>query len=159
MGTIAAEAGVGIGTLYRHFPSREALLSHLTLLSFEKVLANAQRAESEGTSPADCLRLFIDAAIRARNELVLPLHGGPPVTSPATKAIRTQVHRILQRIIDRGVADRSLRPGTTPRDIVVFGSMLTQPRPSDPSWDSTCRRLLTTYLRGLRLDPPGGQDS
>lgn len=153
MGTIAADAGVGVATLYRHFPTRDDLLSHLSHRSFEQVLANAQAAERQGTTPTDSLRLFIDAAISQRNELVLPLHGGPPLTSAATKVVRDEVHHIVQRIIDRGVADATLRPGTTPRDIVVFGAMLAQPRPTDPDWDATCRRLLTTYLRGLTHAP------
>jgi AcrR family transcriptional regulator len=153
MGTIAADAGVGVATLYRHFPTRDDLLSHLSHRSFELVLANARAAEREGATPTDSLRLFIDAAISQRNELVLPLHGGPPVTSAATKVVRDEVHHIVQRIIDRGVADATLRPGITPRDIVVFGAMLAQPRPTDPDWDATCRRLLTTYLRGLSHAP------
>lgn len=152
MGTIAADAGVGVGTLYRHFPSREALLRHLTHRSFEQVLANAQAAERDGATPTDCLRLFVDAAITQRNELVLPLHGGPPITSPATAAVRAKVHRILRQIVERGIAEGSLRPGTAPRDIIVFGAMLAQPRPPDPHWDATCRRLLTTFLHGLRRD-------
>ena len=41
MATIAAEAGVGIGTLYRHFPGRDDLLDYLTNVSFGQVLANA----------------------------------------------------------------------------------------------------------------------
>jgi AcrR family transcriptional regulator len=149
MGTIAADAGVGIGTLYRHFPTREYLLSYLTHRSFERVLANARQAERDGATPTDCLRCFVNAAINQRNELVLPLHGGPPLTSPATAAVRSDVHQILQRIIDRGLADGTLRSGLTPRDIVVFGAMLAQPRPIDPDWDATCRRLLATYLQGL----------
>jgi AcrR family transcriptional regulator len=153
MGTIAADAGVGVATLYRHFPTRDDLMSHLSHHSFEQVLANARAAEREGTTPTDSLRLFIDAAISQRNELVLPLHGGPPITSSATKVVRDEVHHIVQRIIDRGVADATLRPGITPRDIVVFGAMLAQPRPTDPDWDATCRRLLTTYLRGLSHAP------
>jgi hypothetical protein len=101
------------------------------------------------------LRLFVDAAISQRNELMLPLHGGPPVRSAATKALREEVHRIVRRVIDRGVADESLRPGIEPRDIVVFGALLAQPRPTDPDWDATCRRLLASYLRGLcRLAEP-----
>jgi hypothetical protein len=36
--------------------------------------------------------------------------------------------------------------------IVAFGAMLAQPHPPDPDWDATCRRLLTTYLRGVRPD-------
>ena len=153
MGTIAADAGVGIGTLYRHFPTREHLLNHLTHRSFEQVLANARAADREGATPTDCLRRFVDATIGQRNELVLPLHGGPPLTSPATAAVRSDVHHILQQIIDRGLADGTLRPGLTPHDIVVFGAMLAQPHSTDPDWDATCRRLLATYLRGLRPSP------
>jgi hypothetical protein len=43
----------------------------------------------------------------------------------------------------------------TPRDIVVFGAMLAQPRGPDPGWDMTCRRLLATYLAGLGVASPG----
>ena len=153
MATIAADAGVGVGTLYRHFPSRDDLLSHLTHRSFEQVLANARAAESEGTTPIECLRLFIEAAISQRNELVLPLHGGPSITSPATVAIRDDVHAILRRIIDQGIDEATLRPDITPHDMVVFGAMLAQPRPPDPDWDATCRRLLATYLRGSGPGP------
>lgn len=153
MATIAADAGVGIATLYRRFPTRDDLLSHLTHCSFEQVLANARAAECDGVTATDSLRLFIDAAISQRNELVLPLHGGPPLTSPATKTVRDEIHQIVRRIIDRGVADATLRPGITPRDIIVFGAMLAQPRPTDRDWDATCRRLLATYLRGLRSAP------
>lgn len=150
MGTIAADAGVGVATLYRHFATREDLLSHLTHRSFDQVLTNARAANSEGATPTDCLRLFIDAAISQRNELVLPLHGGPPITSAATAVVRDEIHDIVQRIIDRGIADRSIRTGVTAREIVAFGALLAQPRTSDAEWDATCRRLLESYLRGLR---------
>jgi AcrR family transcriptional regulator len=150
MATIAADAGVGVGTLYRHFPTRDDLLSYLTHRSFEQVLANARDAERHGTTAADCLRLFIDAAISQRNELVLPLHGGPLPTASATKAMRNEIHQIVRRIIDGGVANATLRSDITAHEIIVFGAMLAQPRRIDPDWDATCRRLLTTYLRGLR---------
>jgi AcrR family transcriptional regulator len=153
MATVAADAGVGIGTLYRHFPTREDLLNELTHRSFEQVLANARSAERSGETPADSLRLFVEAAISQRNELVLPLHGGPPLTVAATRAVRREVHQILQRVIDRGVADETIRADVTPRDVVLFGAMLAQPHPADPGWDATCRRLLATYVRGIRRDP------
>ena len=155
MATIAADAGVGIGTLYRHFPTREDLLSYLTHASFEQVLANAEAAEAaeaaEGSAATatEALQRFIEAAIGQRNELVLPLHGGPPPTWPSTRAVREQVHQVIQRIIDRGRGDGTIKRDVTPRDIVVFGAMLAQPRQSDPGWDATCRRLLATYLAGL----------
>src|ERR1700727_1234477 len=105
MATIAADAGVGIGTLYRHFPSREDLLDYLTHTSFERVLANAQDAERGATTAAEALRRFIEAAISQRNELVLPLHGGPPLNSPQTRAVREQVHRLVLPVLDRGRAE------------------------------------------------------
>ena len=154
MGRIAAEAGVGVGTLYRHFPTREALLAELTHRSFVRVLANALAAERAGTDPVGCLRLFVEAAISQRNELVLPLHGGPPLTSRATRAVRTEVHRAIRRILDRGVGAGVISHDITPGDIVAFGSMLAQPRPPDRHWDATCRRLLDRYLRGIAADAP-----
>jgi AcrR family transcriptional regulator len=150
MATIAADAGVGIGTLYRHFRTREDLLNFLARRSFEQVLANVQAADSDGTTASDALRRFIEAAIAQRNELVLPLHGGPPVTDPETLAVRDQVHRAVQRIIERGRTDGTISQDVTPRDVVAFGAMLAQPRQPDPAWDATCRRLLATYLNGLR---------
>jgi hypothetical protein len=87
---------------------------------------------------------------------VLPLHGGPPPTSPQTQAVREQVHQILRQIIDRGRADGTIRRDVTPRDIVVFGAMLAQPRGMDPGWDTICRRLLSTYLAGLGAGTSAG---
>jgi AcrR family transcriptional regulator len=155
LATIAADAGVGIGTLYRHFPTREDLLTYLTHASFERVLANVTAAEIDGATGADALGRFIEAAISQREELVLPLHGGPPASSDSTVGVRERIHRIIQRIIERGRADGSITSDVTPRDIVVFGSMLAQPGPPLPDWDATCRRLLATYLAGLgcRLAP------
>jgi AcrR family transcriptional regulator len=147
LATIAGDAGVG--TLYRHFPRREDLLDYLTHVSFEQVLANAQAAERGAATATEALRRFIEAAISQRNQLVLPLHGGPPLRSAQTRAVREQIHQILRQIIDRGRADGTIRRDVTPRDIVVFGAMLAQPRGPDPGWDMTCRRLLATYLAGL----------
>jgi AcrR family transcriptional regulator len=155
MATIAADAGVGIGTLYRHFPTRDDLLSYLTHASFEQVLDNAKAAQGNGATAAEALRQFIEAAISQRNELVLPLHGGPAPTWERTRIVREHVHQAIQQIIDRGRADGTITRDVTPHDIVVFGAMLAQPRRSDPDWDLTCRRLLATYLAGLGSDTSG----
>jgi AcrR family transcriptional regulator len=149
MTTIAEDAGVGVGTLYRHFATRDDLLNHLTHRSFEMVLANARSAESAASTGVDALRRFIEAGIALRAELVLPLHGGPPVTEEATLAVREEVHRTVQRLIDRGRLDGTIRAAVTPLDIVALGAMLAQPTPHGPGWDATCRRILVTYLDGL----------
>jgi len=57
----------------------------------------------------------------------------------------------LQRILERGRTDGTISQDATPRDVVAFGAMLAQPRPPDSEWDATCRRLLSTYLSGLRV--------
>ena len=155
MATIAADAGVGIGTLYRHFATREHLLDHLTHCSFEMVLINATTAEAEGETGSDALRRFIEAAIAQRDQLVLPLHGGPPVTAPATVAVRAQVHRAIRRLIDRGRLDGTIVSDVTPRDIVALGAMLAQPGQGDPDWNATCRRILGNYLKGLGVRSSG----
>ena len=157
LGTIAADAGVGIGTLYRHFPTREHLLSALTHRSFEQVLRNAREAERLGATPVDALRRFVEAAIDQRNELVLPLHGGPEITSAETLAVRAEVRATVERVLQRGSADGTLRPGLEARDVVVFGAMLAQPREPDPAWDDLCRRLLGHYLEGLLAPQAGAQ--
>ena len=149
MSTIAEDAGVGVGTLYRHFATREDLLNHLTHRSFEMVLANARSAES-AASGTEGLRHFIEAGIALRGQLVLPLHGGPEVTEKATLALREQIHRTIQRLIDRGRADGTITTDVSPRDIVALGAMLAQPKPYGPGWDATCKRILSTYLDGLK---------
>jgi AcrR family transcriptional regulator len=149
MATIATEAGLGVGTLYRHFPTREDLLGSLTHASFELVLANAQAAEAAGATATEALRQFIESAIGQRNELVLPLHGGPPATWERTRHVREHIHQIIQQIIDRGRTDGTITRDVAPHDIVVLGAMLAQPRQPDPGWDAICRRLLATYLAGL----------
>ena len=50
MNTIAKRAGVGVGTVYRHFPNRQVLLESLALESFEKLLAEAQAAADEDSA-------------------------------------------------------------------------------------------------------------
>lgn len=149
MATVAAEAGVGIGTLYRHFPTRDDLLGYLTHASFEQVLANAEAASAAGGTATEALRLFIEAAIGQRDELVLPLHGGPPPSWERTRAVQERVHQAVARIIDRGHADGTITQVVTTHDIVALGAMLAQPGRPDPGWDATCRRLLATYLAGL----------
>ncbi len=150
MTTIAEDANVGVGTLYRHFATREELLDHLTRRSFDMVLANAKAAEDTTSRGSDALRQFIEAAIALRDQLVLPLHGGPPVTNPATIAVRDQVHRTIARLIERGRRDGTINADVSPRDIVAFGAMLAQPRPHPHGWNATCKRILSTYLDGLK---------
>jgi len=149
MRTIAAEAGVGIGTLYRRYPNREALLEALTLRAFRLVLRCAENAENLNEPGLATLSSFLDCVISHADQLVLPLHGGPVPTAAETLAVRSSVHRALQRILDRGRRDGTIRADVTARDIIVLGAILAQQLPNDRRSDQAPRRLKAFFLDGL----------
>jgi AcrR family transcriptional regulator len=149
LATIAAEAGVGVGTLYRRYPSREALLGALTRRSFDLVLEAAKRASQPDAAALVCLRRFLDQTIEHGPDLVLPLHGGPVPLDAATIAVRVEVHETLGGILRRGQADGTIRPDVTALDVVVFGALLAQPLPNVTHWRATARRQVRIYLDGL----------
>jgi AcrR family transcriptional regulator len=154
MATVATDAGVGIGTLYRRFPTRDALLDALTHRSFQLVLDNAHTAEAVDGTGLDGLDQFLDTTINHRDQLLLPLHGGPDITDNPTRALRSEVHQTLQRIIERGQQDGSIRNDATPLDVIIFGAMLAQPPPKISDWDHTAQRLKRIYIDGLAARRP-----
>lgn len=149
LATIAAEAGVGVGTLYRRYRSRDELLSALTHRSFQMVLEAARRAADSGGTATECLRTFIDETIEHGPELVLPLHGGPVPLDPSTVALRSEVHDKLEEILGQGRQDGTIRPDVTAFEIIVFGAVLAQPLPHVPNWKSMAHRQATIYFDGL----------
>jgi len=83
------------------------------------------------------------------DQLVLPLHGGPIPTAAETLAARSSVHQALQRILERGRRDGTIRADATTRDIIVLTALLAQPLPHNPGPDQTARRLKAFFLDGL----------
>ncbi len=149
MATIADEAGVGIGTLYRHYPTRPALLAALTLRSFQLVLEHARAAAlSDEPAPA-ALEHFFEQTIAARSELILPLHGGPVIHDAKIVALRAEIRNVLERVLARGRRDRTIRPDATPSDIIIAGAMLAQPLPHIADWDQLARRQARIFVAGL----------
>jgi AcrR family transcriptional regulator len=149
MATIAADAGVGIGTVYRHYPSRDALLGALTHRSFQIVLETASRAAALDKSAIDGIRFFLEQTIEHGSDLVLPMHGGPAPTDQATVAVRDEAHRTLGSILERGQLDGTIRTGVTRADIVTFGALLAQGLPHVAEWKLAARRQADIYLAGL----------
>jgi AcrR family transcriptional regulator len=149
MSTIAADAGVGIGTLYRRYPDREALLEALTLRAFRLVLECAENAESHNEPGLATLGSFLDCVISHANQLILPLHGGPIPVDAETLAARSTVHQALHRILDRGWRDRTIRADVTTRDIIVLTALLAQQLPDNQGPDQAPRRLKAFFLDGL----------
>lgn len=155
MATIADEAGVGIGTLYRHYPTRPALLAALTNRSFNLVLQHARAAAlSDEPAPA-VLAQFFERTIAARDQFVLPLHGGPVIHDEKIAALQTEIRNLLEQVLARGRRDRTIRTDVTPTDIIITGAMLAQPLPHAPDWDQLARRQARLFIAGLAAaDPP-----
>src|SRR5438094_116440 len=85
MAQIAEHAGVGVGTVYRHFATREDLLGALVYRSFGLTVDNARAAAAHRGSALEGVRAFFLATLRDREQFVLPLHGGPAIFTPATR--------------------------------------------------------------------------
>jgi AcrR family transcriptional regulator len=149
MATIADEAGVGIGTLYRHYPTRPALLTALTLRSFNLVLNHARAAAGSDDPAPAALARFFEQTIAARNELILPLHGGPVIHDEQIVALQSEIRALLEQVLARGRRERTIRPDTTPIDIIVTGAMLAQPLPHAPDWEQLARRQARIFIAGL----------
>ncbi|MGA2826242.1 MAG: GNAT family N-acetyltransferase [Streptosporangiaceae bacterium] len=149
MATVAAGAGVGVGTLYRHFPTREALLAALVTQSYEIVLSAARRAAMRPEPALTSLRAFLDEVIRRRDELILPLHGGPVTLDPGTVALRDSISQAIDQVLARGRAEGAVGPQITSGDIIIMGALLAQPLPHVPDWEQTARRAARIYLAGL----------
>lgn len=149
MATIAADAGVGVGTLYRRYPTREALLGALTERSFRLVLDAAEVAAARDGTALDSLDWFLGRTIDHRDQLVLPWHGGPPELSAAAEQARAGVHAAIGRLLERGIREGGIREGVTTADVVVFGAMLAQPLTTVTDWDRVARRQKDVFLAGV----------
>jgi AcrR family transcriptional regulator len=149
LATIAADAGVGTGTLYRHYPSREALLTALTHRSYRLVLDAARRAAEIDGSAIEALRHFLHQTVEHGADLVLPLHGGPVLVDEGTITLRTAVHDTLEQVVRRGQHDGTVRPDITVVDIIIFGALLAEPLPHAPDWRLSALRQAGIYLDGL----------
>jgi AcrR family transcriptional regulator len=149
MADIASGAGVGIGTVYRHFPTREDLLRALVHRSFGIALVNARAAANEQGSALDGIRTFLTATLRDRDQFVLPLHGGPVLLTPETRELQAEIRCVLQTLLDHGCAANQLRRDLTPVDLIIAASLLSRPLPNAEDWDTHAHRQIELLLNGL----------
>jgi AcrR family transcriptional regulator len=149
MATIADEAGVGIGTVYRHYPTRAALLAALSRRSWDLVLDHARAAANADGPAAGAIAAFLRQTIAARDDLILPLHGGPVSLDAQTLALRAEIRELLEQVLERGRRDGSIRVDATATDIIITGAMLAQPLAHVADWDGLARRHAEIYVAGL----------
>jgi AcrR family transcriptional regulator len=149
MAKIAERAGVGVGTVYRHFATREALLGALVHRSFGLAVENAGAAAAHPGSALAGVRQFLLATLRDRDRFVLPLHGGPVIFTPATRQRQADVRTALRALLERGQAAGELRADLTPEDLIVAASLLSRPLPGTHHWDALARRQIDLMVNGL----------
>lgn len=154
MASIARDAGVGIGTLYRNYPTREALLDALTVRSFELVLDAVEKAALVDGPAISALESFFASTIAHRDQLVLPLHGGPVDLSEESLRIQGKIRDAVDQTLERGRKDRTIRDDVTSADVVFFGAMLAQPLSTDEEWlETNLSRQQQIFLAGLAPAP------
>lgn len=155
MASIARDAGVGIATLYRNYPTREALLEALTERSFGLVLEVVKEAAARQRPAIGALEAFLTSTIAHREQLVLPLHGGPDELSEESRRLRKEIHNGIAGILERGRSDLTVRTDITARDVVFFGAILAQPLSTDDDWlEANLLRQEQVFLAGLAPAPP-----
>lgn len=147
METIAHEAGVGVGTLYRNFPSRDALVEEVYRSELARLCAMATRLAAD-RSPADALREWM----RRYQDFVATKHGMAEalravIASGAISSGRTREHLdgAIATILDAGRADGSLRADVRPADVSasMAGIMLAA------ADDDQATRMLQLLVDGL----------
>lgn len=157
MARIAEGAGVGVGTVYRHFPTREDLLGALVHRSFGLALDNSRAAAAHPGSALEGVRLFFLATLRDRERFVLPLHGGPAVFTAATRERQADVRTVLRGLIERGQDAGELREDLAPEDLIVAAALLSRPLPGTGDWELLAHRQIDLMLHGLgRTAPAAG---
>jgi AcrR family transcriptional regulator len=148
---IASEAGVGPGTLYRHFPTREELLQAVYRSEMEK-LAAAERRFAQSMPPIEALRawllLFVDAI--ETKHLIAPvlntLIGDPKKVFAASHA---QTHEALRALVKRAIKSGDIRKDLDSMDLLraLVGVANVA---SSPDWPQSARRLVDILITGSR---------
>ncbi|THF69704.1 TetR family transcriptional regulator [Deinococcus sp. Arct2-2] len=151
MQRIAQNAGVGIGTLYRHFPDRTALFSALSHRAYQAVLRLAQASRAAEVDPFLALRHFLVGTIAHRQSLVLPLHGAPVTASKIDLGLRLAISSELDQILQVGQRAGTLRQDVNATDIIVFGALLAQGLPNLPEPTLAMERAAHVFIDGLRV--------
>jgi AcrR family transcriptional regulator len=151
---IAAQAGVGPGTLYRHFPTRDALIEAVYRTEVEK-LAAAERKFAEEMPPIEALRawmlLFIDHI--AAKQIIAPalntLIGGPSKLYEGSRGqIQAAIDALVKRAIQSGEIRRDVESFDLLRALIGVAHV-----PAGPDWQPSARRLVDILIAGSRPSP------
>ncbi|MBB1152412.1 TetR/AcrR family transcriptional regulator [Amycolatopsis dendrobii] len=153
LATIAAEAGLGIGTLYRSYADRDALLQALEHRAYG-LLNNLLDQIDDDSTGLEQVRRYLEGTVDIADQLVLPLHGAPPLVTPEAVAARKSIYRRLEFFLATGREDGSIRGPVNATDLIAFSTLLTQPKASVLDWTHLARRQIAHFLNGLAAEGP-----
>jgi AcrR family transcriptional regulator len=151
MDEIAAHAGVGIGTVYRHFPTKEALLTEMVRVRFQEFAAIATLVE-DTVDPRDALETVMRRSAEAVEGDVgfqLAMMGSDQLEWEGIEEQKAVLAAVLTRIIGRAVSAGVVRDDFTFEDfgMVMCGITSTMYyKPGSADW----RRHLAIILHGVR---------
>ena len=151
---VAQRAGVGIGTLYRHFPTREALFEAVYRREVEQLGELAEQLKSEA-APVEALRRWLRSNVEfvatkkgMSAALALAVHGSSELYAYTFDRLTKAVGALL----DRAVAAGEIRPDIGPEDLLraLVGMCYMH---DQPGWQSSVLRMLDVFVDGLRVQP------
>jgi AcrR family transcriptional regulator len=148
---IAKDAGVGPGTLYRHFPTRDALIEAVYRTEVEK-LAAAERKFAETMAPIDALRawmlLFVDY-IAAKHIIAPALNTFVGGASKLYESSRAQIQGAINALVKRSIKSGDIRKDIEPFDLLraLIGVSNVS---STPDWQQSAKRLVDILITGSR---------
>ncbi|RZQ62899.1 TetR/AcrR family transcriptional regulator [Amycolatopsis suaedae] len=158
MEEIARHAGVGVGTLYRRFPDREALIREVAQEAFGTACVGGREALAEAATAWDALVRFLNYSREVKLSVQLAMHS--PVAQrvleedPRTVGYRDELLAILDEIVRAAQAEGTLRADVGTGDIaIMFSTLLRQLafRDSELAQRSTARSL-ALMLDSLRAE-------
>lgn len=156
---VARRAGLGVGTVYRHFATPEALLETVATPCLEALAAHCERALAD-TDPWRALEVFLTRTVEAQvtDASLAPVTAAPADALPRTTELKQSLWSAGHALLGRAREAGAVRPDVTSADLVplMCGIAYAVHVHGGPDADraDTARRYLATLLGGLRAAPP-----
>ena len=148
LNAIAKTAGVGQGTLYRHFPSREALVLGVYRKEIDALVELAPRLLAEHP-PLQAFRLWCERLAefgRMKHGVADLLHA--VMSDRDVHETYGPMVGAVRRLMDACEGSGDIRPGANPEDFLLLIQFLWQ-TPTSPAGEAQAERLLAFVFRGL----------
>jgi len=151
---VAKRAGVGIGTLYRHFPTREDLFEAVYRREVEQLSELAEHL-CNAKDPVDALRRWLRSAVEfvatkkgMSAALALTYQSSSELAAFSMDRLTTAIGSLL----DRAVAADEIRADISPEDMLRTTIMMCYMH-DQPGWQSSVLRMPDVFVDGLRVQP------